>query len=468
MAQTKKFKTLFDPIVEQHKLNPSFESLRSAPGYESARWMLDRVYQDFDDPERNFLEQFQTQGFDARIFELYLFAYFHFSDTIVERAKPNPDFIVSRSGMRLALEATTVNPSTSGTFARDGKKVSELTPQELRDYQEHELPMRFGSPLFSKLKKKYWELDHCRDLPFVLAMEAFHDEESLALSDHALIRYLYGKEQTGSWASNGQLQVDVSDIDEHTVTKKTIPSNFFGQPGAEHVSAVMFTNAGTITKFARMGFQYGIGCERTFMTRSGYSFHQHPDAMDPTYFSYDLDEPPLVESWGQGLVLMHNPQSLRPLPRNAFYDIVQGYIEDGMYKSDHPTWHPFSSKTLICHLGDIKKDLTAAWPTRVCIAVHAITKQDFQDACGFAISDEHPICEEHGWFSDASKSFLGVVVRDKSDNDWGYVVLARDERFCFRAVDIDVRFETRDEARMQLQFKVAQYLNSPQRIFPQT
>jgi len=32
--------------------------------------------------------------------------------------------------------------------------------------------------------------------------------------------------------------------------------------------------------------------------------------------------------------------------------------------------------------------------------------------------------EQHGWFSDETNAFLGVVIRDNIDDDWGNVVLA--------------------------------------------
>src|SRR5437667_4595816 len=120
-------KTLFDPIASSRKLHPDFECLRTWPGAEPTRWMLDDVYQTFTDPEGNFLEQFQTTGFDARCFELYLFAYLSRSGFAVERKHPNPDFIVSKDGVRVAIEATTVNPSTSGVLAKHGKRIAELS-----------------------------------------------------------------------------------------------------------------------------------------------------------------------------------------------------------------------------------------------------------------------------------------------------------------------------------------------------
>ena len=157
-------KTVFKPVVKPEKLHPNFVRLMNWPGAAPTRAMLDHIYKDFEDPDGNFLEQFQTTGFDARYFELYLYAYFSRSGFSVSRGFENPDFIVSRNNISVAVEATTVNPSQSGALGKSNKKISEFSFEEFQEYQNEELPIRFGSPLFSKLKKKYWELEHCRDL----------------------------------------------------------------------------------------------------------------------------------------------------------------------------------------------------------------------------------------------------------------------------------------------------------------
>jgi hypothetical protein len=305
-------KTLFNLVVEPSKVHPNFERLRTSDPNNPTRRMLDDVYQDFDDPEGNFLEQFQTTGFDQRFFEIYLFAYFKRSGFVVNRTFPNPDFLVSRMGLTVAVEATTVNPPTSGVMATLGRKVSELSPEELQDYVENELSIRFGSPLYSKLQKKYWELEHCRGIPFVIAIEAFHDEDSLIFTDSSLTRYLYGLEHMASWDKLGTLSVKSSDVKEHKIGHKVIPSNFFSQPDTEHISAILFTNSGTHAKFTRMGYQHGYGCETIDVVRTGFFFNPDPDAMDPTFFSYNMNQPPFVETWGQGLIVLHNPKLFAP------------------------------------------------------------------------------------------------------------------------------------------------------------
>jgi hypothetical protein len=317
-----KLKSVFDPVVATDKLHASFVKISSQPQAKPTRWMLDRIYQGFGDPDGNFLEQFQTTAFDARFFELYLFAYLFRSGFQVNRDHPNPDFLVERAGVKVAIEATTVNPSTSGVIAKAGKSLGDLNLEEVHEYDGDGLPIRSGSPLFSKLKKRTWESDHCRDLPFVIAIEAFHDEGSLGMTDVALSTYLYGQRHRAGWSKQGTLQIDVEKVDEHTLADKVIPSGFFALQTCENVSAVLFSNSGTVTKFARMGFQHGIGCDEIEMIRRGFAFNPDPDVMDPTFFSYSMDEPPLVETWGQGLVVCHNPKCVHPVPKGFFPDAV--------------------------------------------------------------------------------------------------------------------------------------------------
>ena len=237
---------------------------------------------------------------------------------------------------------------------------------------------------------------------------------------------------------------------------------FFEQPGAEHIRAVMFTNSNTHSKFSRMGYQQEFGTDRFEIHRKGLCFTPDPDAKDPSYFAYRLAQPPLVEWWGQGLVVHHNPNALFPLPKDFFSGAMQAYIEDGQYKADIPEWHPFVSKTFIFQFEEAK-----SWSmTGPRVYVMPITRDEFRRAFPLNI-DEIVITTEEGWFTDESKSFLGVVVRDKIDHDWGYVILARDEHFVFRAIDTAHSRPTRDTAHIELQTAIARLLIQSQRIFPQ-
>lgn len=184
---------LFNPIIPEKKWGSSFKKLLSATNTdEPTRNMMNEIYSSFIDNDGNFVEQFQSTGFDARTFELYLFAYFLESGFEFEESFDRPDYIVKKNGVRIAIEATTTNP-TAGVTRNPDKDL--LTDEELKQVINHELPIKFGSSLFSKLKKNYWELEHCKEMPLVVAIEAFHDSESLSYSSSSLIQYLYGEEE---------------------------------------------------------------------------------------------------------------------------------------------------------------------------------------------------------------------------------------------------------------------------------
>ena len=68
---------------------------------------------------------------------------------------------------------------------------------------------------------------------------------------------------------------------------------------------------------------------------------------------------------------------------------------------------------------------------------------------------------------DGKEGFLGVVDLHKADRDWGYVILARDEHFQFRAIETAASKWSRLIARRELQFAISNLVAGAQRIFPQ-
>src|SRR5438132_11923121 len=58
--------------------------------------------------------------------------------------------------------------------------------------------------------------------------------------------------------------------------------------------------------------------------------------------------------------------------------------------------------------------------------------------------------EETAWFEHGSERVLGIVVRDRTDNDFTVIVMARDRRRLFRAVEVTVCQPTRQRAQALL------------------
>jgi hypothetical protein len=244
----------FTPVVAEHELRPSFRRVADSAGYAPSRAMMQRVFARKGDHDGNFVQQFQTEGFDARTWELYLYATFEALGFEIDMTYDAPDFLLDGRGVAWAVEATTANPRANGAQA-----VPE-DPEGRAEYLREELPIRLGSPLLSKLRRAYWELPHVAGRALVIALQSFVTDDSLHYTDTALAELLYGLRTTGQRRADRTLEIITTPIEQHSGSK-TIPSNFFGQPGAEHISAVLWSNSGTVGKFWTHGLPAGP-CQR--------------------------------------------------------------------------------------------------------------------------------------------------------------------------------------------------------------
>jgi hypothetical protein len=68
---------LLQPIVPPERLHPNFRKLIELDGYSSARGIMQEIAYAFVDIDGNYIKDFQTTGFAARLWKLYLFAFLH-------------------------------------------------------------------------------------------------------------------------------------------------------------------------------------------------------------------------------------------------------------------------------------------------------------------------------------------------------------------------------------------------------
>ena len=91
-------------------MESGFRILRSGVTFSAARAVITALMRWHEDVDGNFIDQFQTAGFDARLWELYLFATLTEANLAIDRPKPAPDFVAQGLHGQFAIEATTVNP----------------------------------------------------------------------------------------------------------------------------------------------------------------------------------------------------------------------------------------------------------------------------------------------------------------------------------------------------------------------
>jgi hypothetical protein len=460
---------LFTPVVPQDQLNPTFKGLAHR-GFEPARRMLADIAATFNDKDGNFVKDFQTTGFDARLWELYLHAYLRSDGFTLDERKPMPDYVATKAGRTICMEAVTVNPTQAKAADKAEAAAGGLVGWDLFSHRMHNVyPIKFGSPLFSKLKKKYWEQEHVRGQPFILAIEDFQDAGSMVWTGSSLELYLYGYDHWWYREVSGELVIVPEAIGKHRDGKKEIPSGFFEQPATEHVSAVLFSNSATVSKFNRMGFLMGYRPKELALFRVGSCFNHDPDATEPLTFRYVVGSPSAPEeTWAEGLSMFHNPKALVPAPEDMFPGIAHHRLDElHRMRSVVPAFHPYRSITQVLNgipdptacppvspafmqmlRGEPPVGGTTDGPSKTPVGVRRISRAEFQSherAHGPVLAP----AMERSWFADDA-GLIGTVFLDVLDQDWNFVVLAPDAEGVYRWIAGNGGMNTQEDAELAL------------------
>ena len=138
----------------------------------------------------------------------------------LDRSDPVPDFVCSGLRGQFAAEAVTVGPTKEGGAVVPPPPLgtSEAEWSYLREY----MPIKFGSALFSKLHRAYWERPNVAGKPLVFAVEDFSSPASMTHTRPALNIYLYGYEHDWERDADGKLAIIPGKIETHQWGEKEI------------------------------------------------------------------------------------------------------------------------------------------------------------------------------------------------------------------------------------------------------
>ena len=267
----------FLPSSHNDKLNENFKKINSSIELLPAKEIISSMMRWHEDIDGNFIEQFQTTGFDSRIWELYLFAMLKESGYSLDRKYNVPDFVIQNCfSEKLCIEATTVNPSFNKSIMISPPQ-KPATKVEYSNILYNYLPIKYAGPLTNKLGKKYWDQNHILNIPFLIAIFDAHAPHLAYISQKSLPIYLYGNK-----------------VKFHKWKNKTINSGFFNLPDAENISAVITNKDATIYKFNKMGIHAGFGINKS-----------------PTNIDLNV-------KWIDGMEIYHNPRAIHPLDKKHF------------------------------------------------------------------------------------------------------------------------------------------------------
>jgi len=324
------------PGTRPDQLHPYFLELIDSPSRAPARAVIREIGPWLTATDPHFVKEFQRHQFDQRLWELYLWAAFREGGYDVSHNK-GIDFLVQAPELAFAVEATTVAPSKEGALAQH---PNPKTPEEVATFLSDYMPIKYGNSLTNKLNRRsaagkaYWEEDGIAGLPFMIAVADFHKSAtegelgSMTYTQSAIWPYLYGF--TTDWEMvDGKLTVTKRDLASHTFNGKKIESGFFSLPDSENVSAVLFSNAGTIAKFDRIGVLAGYKQPNHHYFRTGIRYNPDPNAINGIRFNEEVGAEGYSEGWADELQVFHNPNALHPLPKECFGVLNQHYFEDG-------------------------------------------------------------------------------------------------------------------------------------------
>ena len=248
----------------------------------------------YEDKDGNFVDQFQSiNGFDARIWELYLWCYFREENFHFNYDHTTPDFLIEKMGYEIAIEAVHINRKQGLD-----EPTNIPTVEEIFKKMENEIPLMYGSPLYSKLNHTYrdlhyWDLPHVKGKPLVYAIADFHADMSMTWSFPGVVSILYGIDQKVIHNDDGTISLEnESGITFQKKKRGSSIKPLFLDDQFKHVSAILFSPCGTLPKFNRMGVQAG--------------YNSSPNAILPDVIGKVVNEE-CRETWADGIQIFHNP-----------------------------------------------------------------------------------------------------------------------------------------------------------------
>lgn len=324
---------LFGVQRKENELHPQFVSLRDSPLHADARTLITDLFHRMGDPNGKFVRHFQGDGFHSRLFEIACFAYLESAGLSANRSFEQPDFLVRGNAGEAAIEAVTANPSGEQGADISVMEMELLTDIEVIEKVGSEVPRRMRAILNRKLRHAYHELPQCIGKPLVFMVAPFFDAGSVFYTDDTLMYCLYGKPEDDR--------------------KEDDPPALFTQPVARSISAVLYCNGFTVSKFLRMATHFDQMPELNVIRRGTY--YKVNDVSDfsaaPFYFRVGFPSAP-KEIWAEGVTIFENPYADVPLPLGLLPCTSRVSIRDGYVFREVFGFHPTVSSMIITGLSD--------------------------------------------------------------------------------------------------------------------
>lgn len=308
-----------------------FKILRNKTHHPAA-WALNQLYLALPKPDRNWVSDCQTTNFHTRLWEAQLLASFREQGLLVEQPFESPDFrIENRLGGEAWVEAVTANPPVPYNHVNAPFADVPTDPEEIFFGAA---ALRFAKTIGNKLARRYDQLPHVVQKPFILAVADFQASGSMLWSREGLIGYLQGFGATTAEV-DGQMQA-VPMLADHLLGPARFPAGLFSNAQHSELSAVIFTNACSIAKLNRVAISGGGAPEGFRYTRVGNFFDRTPGALKGIPFCFDITSaeyrglwPHGYEPWTAEMEVFHNPYARHPVSVDLLPEATHWFEQAG-------------------------------------------------------------------------------------------------------------------------------------------
>ncbi len=322
--------------LTDEQIHPYFKILNNEKSFLPAKELLQFISSSFEDIDGNFVKSFQSNAFDQRFWELYIYCLLKEELFTIDRQYNYPDFVIIDNNKKVSfgLEVTSINQN------KNLQQISTTNPFNTEETDVNDKILRWARLLDTKLthtvkedniEKKYWELSYLKGKPFILAVNDFQGFMHMTWSFESLLHYCYGTDYNDN--VHGELPKEIQEKLKKKLDKE-ISLRFFSQPEAENISAIILNPSGTLSKFNRMGKELKFGknsivikCKKEFYNMEDGSFHTVEQYIGDDFSTNDVDE-----KFTDGLIVLKNPNAKYPIYDELFPESLQFSEENGHLK----------------------------------------------------------------------------------------------------------------------------------------
>lgn len=291
---------LFESKLSDEKLHPNYKYIANEKE-PYLREVLKEWANGFVDRDKKFVTEFQTT-FNSSFWELYLFAVLKQLELKVNLEYDRPDFVIEGENgfcieATIASNAKGMTPEWDKTYSEE--ELNEWTVEKVVENATLRLANAFIGKS-QKFKNSYQKLEQTKHKPFVIAIAPFDSPYFFYQNLEPIIKVLYGFDRyiAVDWDEYNRDIFDsvfIDEIDKNNGAK--VPLGYFTNPSHSHVSAVIFSNAATVSKARALSEDPRI----TIVSSQRYNDH----GTQPTIEHKEKSQ--YKEDLLDGLVVFHNP-----------------------------------------------------------------------------------------------------------------------------------------------------------------